>query len=55
MKIRLDLSPKGEKVCSASGRRSSNRVPMEDLGNNKHPSPCMSKKATWCGLEGSLL
>ena len=33
------MSPKGAKVCSASGWRSSKRVPMEDLGNNRPPPP----------------
>ena len=32
---------KGAKVYPASGRRSSKRVPVEDLGNNRHPSPTL--------------
>ena len=35
---------KGAKVYPASGRRSSKRVPVEDLGNNRRPSSCMSLK-----------
>ena len=34
-------SPKGTKVSSASGRRSGKRVAVEDLDNNRRPSPCM--------------
>ena len=31
------------------------KVPMEDLGNNRRPSPCMSYKATKWGLEAGQL
>ena len=40
-------SPKGANICSASGRRSSKRVSVEDLGNNRHQSPCMSCQPRW--------
>ena len=36
--------PKGAKVYAASGRRSSKRVLVEDLGNNRHPSPCSASE-----------
>ena len=36
-------SSKGTKVCSASGRRSSKRVPLEDLSNDRRPSPAYIK------------
>ena len=36
-----EVLPKVAKVYPASGRRSSKRVPVEDLGNNRHPSPSL--------------
>ena len=36
------IAPERGKSVPCSGPRSSKRVPVEDLGNNRHPSPCMS-------------
>ena len=39
------VSPKGAKACSASGRKSSKRVPVEDMGNNiDAPYPACCKR-----------